>query len=47
MAVRRKKEIGIRKVLGAPVGDIVVMLSKEFTMLITIAFLMPRLSRGI
>jgi ABC-type antimicrobial peptide transport system permease subunit len=39
MAVRRKKEIGIRKVLGAPVGDIVVMLSKEFTMLITIAFL--------
>ena len=39
MAVQRKKEIGIRKVLGAPVRDIVVMLSKEFTMLIVIAFL--------
>jgi ABC-type antimicrobial peptide transport system permease subunit len=38
MAVRRRKEIGIRKVLGAPVRDIVVMLSKEFTILITIAF---------
>lgn len=39
MAVQRKKEIGIRKVLGAPVRDILVMLSKEFTLLITIAFL--------
>ncbi len=39
MAVRRKKEIGIRKVLGAPVSNIVFMLSKEFTILITIAFL--------
>ena len=39
MAVQRKKEIGIRKVLGAPVRDIVLMLLKEFTMLITIAFL--------
>ena len=39
MSVQRKKEIGIRKVLGAPVRDIVVMLSKEFTVLITIAFL--------
>ncbi len=39
MAVQRKKEIGIRKVLGAPVRDIVVMLSKEFTILILIAFL--------
>ena len=39
MAVQRKKEIGIRKVLGAPVIDILVMLSKEFTLLITIAFL--------
>jgi len=38
MAVQRKKEIGIRKVLGAPVRDIVVMLSKEFTILIAIAF---------
>ena len=39
MAIRRKKEIGIRKVLGAPARDIVVMLSKEFTLLIVIAFL--------
>ncbi len=39
MAVQRKKEVGIRKVLGAPVRDIVVMLSKEFTVLIVIAFL--------
>ena len=29
MAVQRKKEIGIRKVLGAPVRDIVVLLSKK------------------
>lgn len=39
MAVQRRKEIGIRKVLGAPVKDIVVMLSKEFTLLIIISFL--------
>jgi ABC-type antimicrobial peptide transport system permease subunit len=39
MAVQRKKEIGIRKVLGAPVRDIVVMLSKEFTLLILVAFI--------
>ena len=38
MAVQRKKEIGIRKVLGAPVRDIVLMLSKEFTILIVVAF---------
>ncbi len=39
MAVQRKKEIGIRKVLGAPVRDIVVMLSKELTILIVVAFI--------
>jgi ABC-type antimicrobial peptide transport system permease subunit len=39
MAVQRRKEIGIRKVLGAPVIDILIMLSREFTILITIAFL--------
>ncbi|HEY1871552.1 MAG TPA: FtsX-like permease family protein, partial [Chitinophagaceae bacterium] len=39
MAIRRKKEIGIRKVLGAPVSNVVIMLSKEFTFLIIIAFL--------
>jgi putative ABC transport system permease protein len=39
MAIQRKKEIGIRKVLGAPVKDIVIMLSKEFTVLVILAFL--------
>jgi ABC-type antimicrobial peptide transport system permease subunit len=39
MAVQRKREIGIRKVLGAPVHGIVIMLSKEFTVLIAMAFL--------
>jgi len=38
MAIKRRKEIGIRKVLGAPVKEIVIMLAKEFTMLIVSAF---------
>ncbi|HEY0433404.1 MAG TPA: FtsX-like permease family protein, partial [Chitinophagaceae bacterium] len=38
MAIRRKKEIGIRKVLGAPVRAILILLSKEFSILIMIAF---------
>jgi putative ABC transport system permease protein len=38
MAVQRNKEMGIRKVLGASVGNIVFLLSKEFTLLIIIAF---------
>jgi len=38
-AQRRTKEIGIRKVLGASVRSIVVMLSKDFMVLILIAFL--------
>jgi putative ABC transport system permease protein len=39
MAVRRTKEIGIRKVLGASVTGIVMMLSKDFLLLVGIGFL--------
>jgi ABC-type antimicrobial peptide transport system permease subunit len=39
MTVQRRKEIGIRKVLGAPVSSIILMLSREFTFLITLSFL--------
>jgi putative ABC transport system permease protein len=39
MAVRRTKEVGIRKVLGASVINIIYLISKEFTLLIGIAFL--------
>ncbi len=38
MAVQRIKEVGIRKVLGASEGSIVYLFSKEFIILITIAF---------
>ena len=38
MAVQRTKEVGIRKVLGASVGKIVFLFSKEFMLLIAIAF---------
>ena len=38
-AEQRTKEIGIRKILGAPVGLIVTMLSKDFAKLIGIAAL--------
>jgi putative ABC transport system permease protein len=38
-AEQRTKEIGIRKVLGASVGSIVLLLSKEFGKLIVVAFL--------
>ena len=37
-AERRLKEFGIRKVLGASVQSIFVLLSKDFLMLVTIAF---------
>lgn len=38
MVVRKTKEVGIRKVLGASVQSILYLFSKEFTILITIAF---------
>ena len=38
-AEQRVKEIGIRKVLGASISGIVVMLSKDFLRLVTIAAL--------
>ncbi len=38
MAVQRIKEVGIRKVLGATAGSIVYLFSKEFIILIMIAF---------
>jgi len=38
MAVQRIKEVGIRKVLGATSGSIVYLFSKEFIVLIGIAF---------
>src|SRR5258706_4940892 len=38
MAVQRIKEVGIRKVLGATAGNIVYLFSKEFILLIIIAF---------
>ncbi|WP_069659048.1 ABC transporter permease [Arcticibacter eurypsychrophilus] len=39
MAVQRTKEVGIRKVLGASVGSIVYLFSKEFLILLSISFL--------
>ena len=37
---QRTKEIGVRKVLGATVPQIVVLLSKEFTKLVVLAFVL-------
>ncbi|AXY74884.1 ABC transporter permease [Paraflavitalea soli] len=39
MATQRVKEVGIRKVLGASVANIVYLFSREFTVLILISFL--------
>jgi ABC-type antimicrobial peptide transport system permease subunit len=38
MAVQRVKEVGIRKVLGATIQNVVYLFSKEFIILISIAF---------
>jgi ABC-type antimicrobial peptide transport system permease subunit len=40
MAVQKTKEVGIRKVLGASVQSIVILFSKEFTLLVAIAFVL-------
>jgi len=36
-AARRTKEIGVRKVLGASIGNIITLLSKDFILLVVIA----------
>ena len=38
MAIQRTKEIGIRKVLGANISKIIVLLSKDFMILIILSF---------
>jgi putative ABC transport system permease protein len=43
MAVQRTKEVGIRKVLGASTSKIVFLFSKEFIILISIAFVIASL----
>jgi putative ABC transport system permease protein len=40
MAEQRTREIGIRKVLGASVGSIIALLSKEFILLVCVASLL-------
>lgn len=40
MAEQRTKEIGIRKVFGASIGSIVLLLSREFGKLVLIAFIL-------
>lgn len=40
MVVHRTREVGIRKVLGASVGSILLLFSREFMLLIGIAFLL-------
>ncbi len=42
-AEQRRKEIGIRKVLGATIGSIWVKLSQEFVVLVSISFVLGSL----
>ena len=46
-AQQRTKEMGIRKVLGASVSNIVTLLSKDFIKLVMIAFIIASPSHGI
>ena len=39
-AEQRTKEIGIRKALGASISNVVLLLTKEFTKLVGVAFLL-------
>ncbi|HAA23923.1 MAG TPA: cell division protein FtsX [Cytophagales bacterium] len=45
-AEQRTKEIGVRKVLGASVSGLVIMLSKEFMILVSISFVIGSLVAG-
>jgi ABC-type antimicrobial peptide transport system permease subunit len=47
MAERRTKEIGIRKVTGASVSSLVLMLTKDFTKYVVIGFIPACLVAGI
>jgi putative ABC transport system permease protein len=40
MAEQRTKEIGIRKVMGASVSSVILLLSKDFTKLVIVAFVL-------
>ncbi len=39
MATQRVKELGIRKILGASIGNIIYLFAREFTLLVSIAFI--------